>query len=176
MNPDANRHVVNHGRRATACSRLLTLWFFHGNDSRTVIAAGRRQFSHERRLWQPRIYFERFKMAKSKRAFSSSEPRQKSSDSYGGCTFAAASPDMNERGISSLNLFLTFEESLRLATALQAAILKLNGYDRRTEKGPAAMTVVLRIKADGNAISVVEKRVPRRTKNGVSLQDNPANP
>ena len=69
-----------------------------------------------------------------------------------------AAPDVKAKGIQSGNLTLTFDEALRLSTAIQSCILKLNRYSRSTKSGKA-MGLCLSIKTEPSAISVIETPV-----------------
>ena len=65
---------------------------------------------------------------------------------------------MASKGIESLNIDLTFEDALRLSTAIQSGIMDLNRYDRR-DKGGKEMGLCLSVKKKGAAISVIEVRL-----------------
>jgi len=56
--------------------------------------------------------------------------------SRGGCTVAKLSPAKEDITIQtkSLNIYVSFEEALKLNLALQDRLLELNRYDRRTKE------------------------------------------
>ncbi len=93
-------------------------------------------------------------MAK-KRAFSGSDIQHKTEDYHGSCRYVRTSPDIGASGIKSVNIDLTFEEALRLATAVQSAVLNLNRYNRTTKQG-REMGLCLSVKTQSTAISVIE--------------------
>lgn len=68
------------------------------------------------------------------------------------------SPDIAAKGIKSVNIELPFEEALRLSTAIQSAVLNLNRYNRNNKSG-REMGLLLSLKTDSSAISVIETRV-----------------
>lgn len=97
-------------------------------------------------------------MADKKRSFSPAGVPEKGEDYHGGCRFDRTSPDMKSKGLQSLNIDLSFEDALRLSTAIQSAVMKLNRYDRRDGEGKR-MGLLLSIKENGSAISVAEVRL-----------------
>ena len=98
-------------------------------------------------------------MAK-KRAFSASDIQQKTEDYHGSCRYVRILPDIGASGIKSVNIELTFEEAMRLATVSQSAILNLNRYNRNMTDGKE-MGLCLSSKTQSTAISVIETRVRR---------------
>jgi hypothetical protein len=97
-------------------------------------------------------------MAKGKRSFSPSEIREKKDDYHGYCRVSRLPPNIADKNIRSVNMSLTFEEALRLSTALQSAILKLNRYNRSATSGKK-MGLVLSLKTQNKMINVIEKKV-----------------
>lgn len=97
-------------------------------------------------------------MAKSKRGFSPSDLPEKQDDYHGGCQYARTTPDLPSKDVKSVNIELMFEESLRLATAIQSAVQRLNRYDRSKREGKM-MGLCLSLKVKGTAISVIEVQV-----------------
>jgi len=95
-----------------------------------------------------------------KRAFSGNDIQQKSEDYHGSCRYVRTTPDIGATGIKSVNVELTFEEALRLSTAIQSAVLNLNRYNRNTKEG-REMGLCLSLKTHSTAISVIETRVRR---------------
>jgi hypothetical protein len=95
-------------------------------------------------------------MAKSNRSFSPSDVPQKKEDYHGNCRVYRLSPDIASRGIQSVNINLSFEEALRLSTAIQSAILALNRNNRSAKAGKE-MGVCLSLK--GNALAVMESKL-----------------
>lgn len=94
----------------------------------------------------------------AKRSFSSDDIETKSDDYHGGCRYVRTQPDIADKQIASVNIEVTFDEAMRLALAIQSAVLQLNRYKRSTTVGKE-MGLLLSIKTDSNAISVIEKRV-----------------
>ena len=103
-------------------------------------------------------------MANSSRAFSPSDVPEKMDDYHGGCRLNRIVPDIAAKGVKSVNIELSFEEALRLATAIQSAILKLNRYNR-TSKGGREMGLCLSVNVPTSAISVIETRVRSAVEN-----------
>ncbi len=97
-------------------------------------------------------------MAKSKRAFSPDGVPEKKEDYHGSCRFVRTHPDLSEKGVQSVNVELTFEEALRLSTAIQSAIFRLNRYNRSEKKG-REMGLCLSLKVTSGAISIIEQKV-----------------
>lgn len=48
------------------------------------------------------------------------------------------SPALSEEAPKAINITLSFEEALKLNIGLQAALMKLNGYNRNTKAGKAS--------------------------------------
>lgn len=65
----------------------------------------------------------------SNRAFGSEPPRKKD-DNHGGSSFTrhTVSP-------KAVNVYMTFEQALRLSLSLQSCLLQLNTYKRSTTEG-----------------------------------------
>jgi len=65
---------------------------------------------------------------------------------FGTCSFAKSSPNVYNIGEShrALNLFLSFEEALKLNLAVDEAVRRLNSYNRATRAGKnAALNVTI---------------------------------
>jgi len=81
-------------------------------------------------------------------------------------------------GVKSINIELEFEEALKLSTAIQAAVLQLNRYNR-TDKDGRDMGLCLSLKVPSTAISVIEQRIRpakepgQRRAQGVSADGTP---
>jgi hypothetical protein len=97
-------------------------------------------------------------MAKRTRGFSPSGVPEKLDDYHGGCRVFRISPDVASKGVQSVNIVLSFEEALRLSTAIQAGILKLNRYNR-SKKAGREMGLCLSLKPDIEALSVIETKL-----------------
>ena len=97
-------------------------------------------------------------MADSKRSFYPSDVPEKQDDNHGSCHFERTRPDINAKGVESVNIELTFAEALRLSTAIQSAVMRLNRYSRSTTKGKE-MGMCLSVKVPTRIIHVIETRV-----------------
>jgi hypothetical protein len=97
-------------------------------------------------------------MAKKKRGFTPTGVPEKQDDYHGGCRVVRISPDIASKGVQSVNINLTFEEALRLSTAVQSAVLKLNRYNRATKAGQE-IGLCLSLKTDISAIAVIETKI-----------------
>jgi hypothetical protein len=98
-------------------------------------------------------------MTTTKRGFSPSGIKEKLDDYHGGCGVYDLSPDIAAKGVKSVNTNITFEDAMRLSTAIQSAILKLNRYNRSTKVGNQ-MGLCLSLKSGDKSITVIE--VPLR--------------
>ncbi len=96
----------------------------------------------------------------TKRAFTKSDVQQKAEDYHGSCRYVRTSPDIAARGVKSINIDITFDEAMRLATAIQSAVLNLNRYNRNKTDG-REMGLCLSLKTQTAAISVIETRIRR---------------
>ena len=96
-------------------------------------------------------------MAK-KRAFSREDIKVKAEDYHGSCQYVRTSPDIAARDIKSVNVDLSFDQALRLANAIQSAVLALNRYDRSKKEG-REMGLCLSLKTDSKQIAVIETAV-----------------
>ena len=79
---------------------------------------------------------------------------------FGTCSFAKSSPDVEKIGAShkALNLFLSFEEALKLNLAIDEAVRRLNSYNRATRAGKnAALNITLYL--DKKRITVNEGKL-----------------
>lgn len=92
------------------------------------------------------------------RSFSPDDVPEKKDDYHGGTRFVRIVPDIAAKGVKSVNIELTFDQALRLSTALQAGILKVNRYHRGKTKGKE-IGLCLSVKVPTSAISVIETRV-----------------
>ena len=97
-------------------------------------------------------------MAKSKRSFSPDGVPEKQHDYHGSCHFERTKPDIDAKGVESVNIELTFEDALRLSTAIQSAVIRLNRYNRSTTKG-RVMGMCLSVKVPTRIIHILETRV-----------------
>jgi len=103
-------------------------------------------------------------MAKSRRL--ASKVREKSDRYHGACQYFRLKPDIAEQGVESVNITLTFEEALQLATAIQSAVLRLNRYHRST-RGGKAMGLGLSLKTGNKSLAVMEAKLRQPRKKGV---------
>ena len=55
--------------------------------------------------------------------------------SFGGVSVAHTSPPVTEQSPKALNVYLTFEEALKLHLSLGQLLGKLNSYNRNTKEG-----------------------------------------
>lgn len=97
-------------------------------------------------------------MADKKRSFSPSDVPEKKDDYHGGCRVNRIVPDIAAKGVESVNIELTFVEAMRLLTAIQAGVLKLNRYNRSSKVGKE-MGLCLSVKLKTDAISVIETKM-----------------
>lgn len=97
-------------------------------------------------------------MAAGKRSFSPSGVPEKDDDYHGGCRFERTTPDVAAQGIKSMNLEIPFDEALRLAAAIQSAVMRLNRYERGTASG-REMGLCLSVKVPDRSIAVIETKV-----------------
>lgn len=95
-----------------------------------------------------------------RRKFSDDEIPRKTDDYHGTCQYVRTQPDIAQQGIKSVNIEISFEHALRLSLALQSAVLNLNRTNRNTTIG-REMGILLSIKTDPAATSMIEKRVRR---------------
>jgi hypothetical protein len=71
----------------------------------------------------------------------------------------------------SVNIYMTFEEALKISLAIQSCVMNLNRYNRRKAAG-RDMGMLLSLKTEANAITVIETNVTtRRRKPAASGQD-----
>lgn len=75
--------------------------------------------------------------------------------SRGGCAISKISPEREtvSSKTKALNIYITFEESLKFSLALQDRLLELNRYDRRRKEG-AKTCVNLTFRLDANRLIV----------------------
>jgi hypothetical protein len=81
-------------------------------------------------------------------------PKKKSS--FGACTYARTSPKQDTLSPSTkvLNLFISFEEALKLSLALDECVRKLNSYNRSTTAGKrTALNLTIHFHADRIAVN-----------------------
>ena len=87
--------------------------------------------------------------------------KEKNQEYHGGCAVYRVFPDVEEKGIESVNVSLTFEDAMRLSVALQAAILQLNRYNRSSKSGKATgINIGLMVKT--KRVSVMQTTLRRR--------------
>jgi hypothetical protein len=91
-----------------------------------------------------------------KRAFSPDSLPEKIDDYHGGCRVYRVSPDIAAKGVQSVNVVLTFDEALRLSTAIQSGVLRLNRYNRAVKSG-REMGLCLSLKSD--TVRVIETKL-----------------
>lgn len=94
-------------------------------------------------------------MAEKKRSFSPSGVPEKGEDYHGGCRFSRTSPDLRSKNTPSVNIDIPFEEALKLGTAIQSALLRLNRYNRSSKSG-RNMGMCLSVKIETGTITVIE--------------------
>lgn len=87
-------------------------------------------------------------MANNKRSFSPSGVPEKGDDYHGGCRFTRTTPDFRGKNTPSVNVDISFEEALKLSTAIQSA--------HRSHKSGRDMGMALSIKIDQGTIAVIE--------------------
>jgi hypothetical protein len=92
------------------------------------------------------------------RSFSDENIPLKADDYHGLAGYVRTQPDIAEKGVKSVNIEITFEEALRLSLAIQSCVMQLNRYKRSATEG-REMGMLLSIKTDSKAITVIEKRV-----------------
>lgn len=93
-----------------------------------------------------------------KRSFSDDNIPVKADDYHGLAGHVRTQPEIAEQGVKSVNIEMTFEEALRLSSAIQSCVMQLNRYKRSSTEG-REMGMLLSIKTDSNSITVIEKRV-----------------
>jgi hypothetical protein len=103
------------------------------------------------------VYLEELKMGKS-RVFIDEKVQTKAEDYHGGASYQRTQPDIGSQGVKSVNIELSFEEALKLSLAIQSCLMQLNRYKRSTALG-REMGLLLSVKTESNAISVIEKRL-----------------
>ena len=88
---------------------------------------------------------------------------------HGQAQFQLTAPAFEQK---SLNVYLTFEEALKLSLSLQSALHEINGKDRATSRGKA-LGLLLSIKRDRNQIAVITRAIPsNRSAAGLKLSDD----
>ena len=77
--------------------------------------------------------------------------------SFGACAFNGTSPQRDKLCSTTkiLNIFIPFEEALKLNLSIDECVRKLNRYDRRTARGKEA-TVRLMVHLDTERIDIHE--------------------
>ena len=94
----------------------------------------------------------------AKQSFSAEDIPIKSTDYHGIASFIKTSPDVAGQGVKSINVYLTFEEALRLSLAVQSCVMNLNRYDRASSAG-RKMGMLLSLKTRVRTITVIETAV-----------------
>jgi hypothetical protein len=87
-----------------------------------------------------------------RRVFSDDNIQRKADDYHGGCRYVRTQPDMEARGMSSVNIEMSFEEAMRLSLAIQSALLALNKYNR-TKAAGREMGLLLSVKKNPTSVS-----------------------
>ena len=78
----------------------------------------------------------------------------KKKQSYGSCTIHHLSPPRAEGWPKAINVFLRFEEALKLQLAIQARLLEINALNRATREGKAAGVILcVHIQSDRLTVS-----------------------
>src|SRR5688500_8474823 len=83
--------------------------------------------------------------------------RKKDARSHGSCRFNHTAPDMKERELSSLNIAMSFQDALRLSTAIQSAVMSLNRNDQRSSGKKWGL--LLSVKQKNSTITVLETKL-----------------
>ena len=94
----------------------------------------------------------------AKRSFSAEDIPIKSADYHGSASFSKTSPDVAGQGVKSINVYLPFEEALRLSLAVQSCVMNLNRYDRASS-AERKMGMLLSLKTKVRPITVIETAV-----------------
>jgi hypothetical protein len=94
----------------------------------------------------------------AKRAFSEDDVPRKAEDYHGLAKYLRTQPDVATRGVKSINLEMSFEEAIKMSLAIQACLIQLTRYNRRSVPG-RKMGLLLSIKTASKTITVIEKRV-----------------
>jgi len=94
----------------------------------------------------------------AKRSFSADDIPAKSADYHGSARYARTSPDVAAQGVESINVYLTFEEALRLLLAVQSCVMNLNKYNRSSSAG-RDMGLLFSFKTKTKSITVIETAV-----------------
>jgi hypothetical protein len=92
----------------------------------------------------------------ARRSFTPEGIPVKSADYHGIATVAKTSPDIAAKGLAAVNVYVPFEEALKLSLAIQSCVTSLNRYNRKSAVG-RDMGLLLSLK--GNTITVIETRV-----------------
>lgn len=93
-----------------------------------------------------------------KRSFSAEDIPTKATDYHGTAKYARTSPDVAAKGVESINVYLSFEEALRLSLAIQSCVMNLNRYKRSAVAG-RDMGLLLSFKTASKSITVIETKV-----------------
>jgi hypothetical protein len=93
-----------------------------------------------------------------KRSFSADDIPTKSADYHGLASYLRTSPDVAAQGVQSINVYLTFDEAVKLSVALQSCVLSLNRYNRRKKAGKD-MGLLLSFKTATGTVTVIEANV-----------------
>lgn len=98
-------------------------------------------------------------MAKENRSFSPSDIPRRKDDYHGTCRATRIQPDIASKRVQSVNMVLTFEECLKLSTALQSGILSLNRYKRTRGCIGREIGMCVSLMTANNQINVTEIKV-----------------
>lgn len=85
----------------------------------------------------------------------------KTKKSFGTLEIARLSPEPKPGSSRSLNIFMSFEEALKLHFGLGQALAKLNGYNRATTAGKNA-AVNLCVFTDTHRLTINEDVLPKK--------------
>ncbi|HEX5445596.1 MAG TPA: hypothetical protein VFW87_17345 [Pirellulales bacterium] len=89
------------------------------------------------------------------RSFSPSV-KQKKDDYHGGCRIRRIPRSIADKDVKSVNIDISFDEALKLLTAMQSAVLSLNRVNRAQKTGKQ---LGLTLSLKGDAITVIESKL-----------------
>ncbi len=87
--------------------------------------------------------------------------KAKKKESFGGCSIDHFSPPRGDSWPTSINIVLSFEETLKLQLALQARLMAINSLKRSTKEGRAA-AVDLCVHTKANRLAVVADKLSKK--------------
>jgi hypothetical protein len=90
-----------------------------------------------------------------KRSFSPVNIPTKAKENHGQACYTHTSPDAESKDVKSLDVYLTFEEALKLSMALQSCMMSLNQHNRSfaTRRD---MGLLLSVRTETKSIAVIE--------------------